>query len=57
MDAKTIRLVYPQWQGGDITRWIPEISDPALAARGYYLGDNCLISSPRTMGNQSLLFL
>ena len=42
MDAKTIRLVYPQWQGGDITRWIPEISDPALAARGYYLGAQLL---------------
>lgn len=42
MDAKTIRLVYPQWQEGDITRWIPEISDPALAARGYYLGAQLL---------------
>ena len=42
MDAKTIRLVYPQWQGGDITRWIPEISDPALVARGYYLGAQLL---------------
>lgn len=42
MDAKTIRLVYPQWQGGDITRWIPEICDPALAARGYYLGAQLL---------------
>ena len=34
---KTIRLVYPQWQGGDITRWIPELT-PDDAARGYYLG-------------------
>lgn len=42
MDVKTIRLIYPQWQGGDITRWIPEISDPALAARGYYLGAQLL---------------
>lgn len=42
MDAKTIRLIYPQWQGGDITRWIPEISDPALVARGYYLGAQLL---------------
>lgn len=42
MDAKTIRLIYPQWQGGNITRWIPEISDPALAARGYYLGAQLL---------------
>lgn len=42
MGAKTIRLIYPQWQGGDITRWIPEISDPALAARGYFLGAQLL---------------
>lgn len=34
---KTIRLVYPQWQGGNIARWIPNI--PAEdASRGYYLG-------------------
>lgn len=42
MGAKTIRLIYPQWQGGDIIRWIPEISDPALAARGYFLGAQLL---------------
>lgn len=39
---KTIRLVYPQWQGGDIVRWITEIEDPAVAARGYYLGAQLL---------------
>ncbi|MCM1033635.1 MAG: arginase family protein [Odoribacter sp.] len=34
---KTIRLIYPQWQGGNIARWIPDI--PAEdASRGYYLG-------------------
>ncbi len=34
---KTIRLVYPQWQGANIARWIPNI--PAdEASRGYYLG-------------------
>ncbi len=34
---KTIRLIYPQWQGGNIARWIPEI--PAEdSSRGYYLG-------------------
>lgn len=33
----TIRLIYPQWQGANIARWIPEIpSDDA--SRGYYLG-------------------
>lgn len=34
---KTIRLIYPQWQGGNIARWIPDI--PAEdSSRGYYLG-------------------
>lgn len=39
---KTIRLIYPQWQGGDIARWITEIDDPAVASRGYYLGAQLL---------------
>lgn len=39
---KTIRLIYPQWQGGEITRWIPEITNPDEAARGYYLGAQLL---------------
>lgn len=34
---KTIRLIYPQWQGANIARWIPNI--PAEdSSRGYYLG-------------------
>lgn len=34
---KTMRLIYPQWQGGNIARWIPNI--PAEdSSRGYYLG-------------------
>lgn len=41
-DMKTIRLIYPQWQGGEIARWIPEIADGATAARGYYLGAQLL---------------
>ena len=33
----TIRLIYPQWQGGNIASWIPKI--PAEdSSRGYYLG-------------------
>ena len=33
----TIRLIYPQWQGGNIASWIPNI--PAEdSSRGYYLG-------------------
>lgn len=34
---KTIRLIYPQWQGGNIARWIPNIP-PEESSRGYYLG-------------------
>ena len=34
--TKTIRLVYPQWQGGDIAHWITEVKDPEQASRGYY---------------------
>lgn len=41
-DDRTLRLIYPQWQGAEITRWIPEIEDPAEAARGYYLGAQLL---------------
>lgn len=40
--SKTLRLVYPQWQGGDIARWIPEVPDAAEAARGYVLGSMLL---------------
>ena len=38
---KTIRLIYPQWQGGNIARWIPNIA-PEDASRGYYLGSMLL---------------
>lgn len=39
---KTIRLIYPQWQGGDVIQWIPEVTDPEEASRGYYLGAHLL---------------
>ncbi len=39
---KTIKLIYPQWQGGDVARWIPEVGDAGVAARGYYLGAQLL---------------
>lgn len=39
---KTIRLIYPQWQGGVIADWIPEISDHEVSARGYHLGARLL---------------
>lgn len=40
--ARTIRLIYPQWQGGNITHWITEVTDPEQASRGYYLGAQLL---------------
>lgn len=45
---KTIRFIYPQWQGANIARWIPDI--PAEdASRGYYLGAMLLeFLSPET---------
>ena len=29
--GSVIRLIYPQWQGGNIAKWISEIKNPALA--------------------------
>lgn len=40
--TKTIRLIYPQWQGADIAKWITEVKDPEKASRGYYLGAQLL---------------
>ena len=35
--TSTLRLIYPQWQGGIVDHWMPDI--PADdASRGYYLG-------------------
>lgn len=40
-ETSTIRLLYPQWQGGNIDHWMPDI--PAGdASRGYYLGAQLL---------------
>lgn len=38
----TLRLIYPQWQGADIAKWITEVKDPEQASRGYYLGAQLL---------------
>ena len=37
----TLRMIYPQWQGGDICSWLPELPR-RQAARGYYLGAQLL---------------
>jgi arginase len=39
--TSTIRLVYPQWQGGIVAHLIPELA-PDDASRGYYLGAQLL---------------
>ncbi len=45
----TVRLIYPQWQGGHISHHIPEIKDPADSSRGYYLGAELLnFLAPKT---------
>lgn len=41
-EKKTIRLVYPQWQGGNIAQWITEVKDSEQASRGYWLGAQLL---------------
>ena len=44
----TLRLIYPQWQGGIVSQWMPEL--PADdASRGYYLGAQLLqLLAPKT---------
>ena len=37
----TLRLIYPQWQGGNIAQWFPEF-DTDTISRGYYLGSQLL---------------
>lgn len=37
-----LRLLFPQWQGGDIAHWIGEVQDPADSSRGYALGARLL---------------
>ena len=37
----TLRLLYPQWQGGDIAHWFSDLSERE-AAQGYYLGAQIL---------------
>ncbi len=39
--TSTIRMIYPQWQGGVVAHWMPDM--PANdASRGYYLGSHLL---------------
>lgn len=41
VNSKTLRLIYPQWQGGVVANWMPDI--PANdVSRGYFLGAQLL---------------
>lgn len=49
--TSTLRLIYPQWQGGIVTSLLPELS-PDDASRGYYLGAHLLnFLAPSGSGN------
>lgn len=51
--SKTIRLIYPQWQGGIISHWIPELSKED-SSRGYYLGAQLLnILAPKNDSHET----
>jgi len=39
--TSTLRLIYPQWQGGIVAHWMPDLP-PDDASRGYYLGSHLL---------------
>ena len=52
--SKTIRLIYPQWQGGIISHWIPELK-PEDSSRGYYIGAKLLnILAPQNNNHETL---
>lgn len=40
-NSDTLRLIYPQWQGGIVDHWMPDIP-AADSSRGYYLGAQLL---------------
>ena len=50
----TLRLIYPQWQGGDIAKWITEVKDPEQASRGYYLRAHLLDFLAPSTGQKTL---
>ncbi len=52
--SKTIRLIYPQWQGGIISHWIPELKAED-SSRGYYIGAKLLnILAPQNDNHQTI---
>ena len=52
--SKTIRLIYPQWQGGIISHWIPELKAED-SSKGYYIGAKLLsILAPKNNNHESI---
>ena len=52
---KTVRLIYPQWQGASVVDLLPELkNDPAEASRGYYLGAQLLNFLAPDSGQETL---
>jgi len=52
--TKTIRLIYPQWQGASIVPLIPEVKSPDDASRGYFLGAQLLNFLAPDSGQETL---
>lgn len=53
-EPKTIRLIYPQWQGASIAQLIPEVKNPDDASRGYFLGAQLLNFLAPDSGQETL---
>ncbi|TLD80895.1 arginase family protein [Helicobacter sp. MIT 05-5293] len=56
-DFSTLRLLYPQWQGGDVASWFKDLS-PKEAAQGYVLGAqilNLLVDSIAPSANTAVV--
>lgn len=52
---KTVRLIYPQWQGASVVHLLPELkNNPAEASRGYYLGAQLLNFLAPDSGQETL---
>jgi len=51
--TSTLRLIYPQWQGGIVSHWMPELP-PDDATRGYYLGAQLLNFLAPQSGQQTV---
>lgn len=38
-ETSVLRLIYPQWQGGIVDHWMPDLLSED-ASKGYFLGRN-----------------